>query len=80
MNNNPMIQFMQMIRSGQNPQQLVMQMLQQSASSSPMGQNLLSLAQKGDAQEIEKIARNICASRGLDFDKEFTAFKQQWGL
>lgn len=80
MNNNPMMQIMQMIRSGQNPQQLVMQMLEQSASSSPMGQNLLSLAQKGDTQGIEQIARNICASRGIDFDKEFTAFRQQWKL
>ena len=77
---NPMIQIMQMIRLGQNPQQLVINLLSQSASSSPMGQNLLSLAQNHDGATIEKIARNICASRGLDFDKEFTAFKQQWKL
>jgi hypothetical protein len=40
-----------------------------------MGQNLLSLAQQGKTTDIEQIARNICAQRGVDFDKEFTAFK-----
>jgi hypothetical protein len=45
-----------------------------------MGQNLLSLAQAGNTADIEKIARNICAQRGIDFDKEFTAFKQSLGL
>jgi hypothetical protein len=45
-----------------------------------MGQNLLSLAKAGNTADIEKIARNICASRGVDFDKEFAAFKQSLGL
>lgn len=47
---------------------------------SPMGQNLLSLAQANNTADIEKIARNICAQKGVDFDKEFTAFKQSLGL
>lgn len=46
----------------------------------PMGQNLLSLAQANNTADIEKIARNICAQKGIDFDKEFTAFKQSLGL
>ena len=45
-----------------------------------MGKNLLSLAQAGSTADIEKIARNICAQRGVDFDKEFAAFKQSLGL
>ena len=45
-----------------------------------MGQNLLSLAQKGDAPQIEEIARNICKQKGVDFDKEFSAFKQLLGI
>ena len=45
-----------------------------------MGKNLLNLAQTHDSASIEKIARNICAQKGLDFDKEFTAFKQNLGL
>ncbi len=77
--NNPM-QFMQAIRSGQNPQQLMLQMLQQRMGNTPMGQNLMQLAQNNDTAGIEQIARNLCASRGLDFDQEFPAFKQRLGL
>lgn len=77
---NPLMQFMQMIRNGGNPQQMVISILQQQAGSSPIGQNLLTMAQKNDGKGIEQVARNLCAQRGLDFDKEFAAFKQQLGL
>lgn len=75
---NPIQQMMQMVKTGQNPQQLIMSFLQN--QSSPMGQNLLKLAQTQDAQGLEKIARNMCAQKGMDFDKEFTAFKKSLGL
>lgn len=77
---NSLMQFIQMMRNGQNPQTMIMNMLQQQAGNSPIGQNLLRLAQNNDKQGIEQIARNLCAQRGLDFDKEFAAFKQQIGL
>ena len=76
---NPM-QLIAMLRGGGNPQQLVMSLLQGEMSNTPMGQNLLSLAQKGDAPQIEEIARNICKQKGVDFDKEFSAFKQLLGI
>ena len=72
--------MIQMAKSGQNPEQMMLQYLQQQAQQNPMGQNLLSLAQSGNTADIEKIARNICAQRGVDFDKEFAAFKQSLGL
>lgn len=72
--------MIQMARNRQNPEQMMMQYLQQQAQQNPMGQNLLGLAQSGNTADIEKIARNICAQRGVDFDKEFTAFKQSLGL
>ena len=77
---NPLMQFMQMMRNGNNPQTMIMNMLQQQAGNSPLGQNLLKLAQNNDGKGIEQIARNLCSQRGLDFDKEFAAFKQQLGL
>ena len=75
---NPIEQMMQMVKMRQDPSQMMMQFLQQQKS--PMGQNLLNLAQARNTQDIEKIARNICAQRGVDFDKEFTAFKKSLGL
>ena len=74
------MQLIQMIKGGQNPQQLVMGMLEGEMKNTPMGENLLSLINKGDTQGIEQIARNIAAQRGIDFDKEFGAFRQQFGL
>lgn len=71
--------LIQMIRSGQNPQQLLMSVLSQNKS--PLNQNLLQLARQGNSQEIEKIVRNLYAQRGgKDFDKDFMAFKQSMGL
>lgn len=78
-NVDPM-QIIQMIRSGQNPQQIMMGILQGPMSQTPLGANLLSLAQKGDTAGIEKVVRNIYAERGLDYDKEFNAFRQNLGL
>ena len=79
MNVNPM-QLIQMIKSGQNPQQLVMNILEQQMQNTPMGANLLSLAKQNRSAGIEQIARNLCKQSGRDFDKEFNAFKQMLGI
>lgn len=76
MNVNPM-QLIQLIKSGQNPQQLLMGILQQQGQNNPILQNALNLSQKGNITELEKLARNLANQRGLDFDKEFSNFKQQ---
>lgn len=73
-------QLIQNAKSNANPQQLVLNALEKPMSSSPVGANLVQLAKEGKSAEIEKIARNILASQGKDFDKEFTAFKKQWGF
>lgn len=69
-----------MIKKGQNPQQIVMNILEGGLKGTPMGANLLDLAKNNKTSEIEQIARNVAAQKGLDFDKEFTAFKQKFGL
>lgn len=74
---NPM-DFLSMIKNGQNPQQMMLNILQQ--GNNPMSQNLFNLAKQGNTAQIEQIARNLCAQRGVDFDKEFNSFKQQLGI
>ncbi len=76
MNVNP-IQLIQMIKGGQNPQQLIMNILQQQSQSNPILSNAMNLARDGDASALETLARNLAAQRGLDFDKEFANFKSQ---
>ena len=72
MNVNPM-QLIQMIKSGNNPQQLIMNLLQN--NNNPILNNAMNLAQKGNMSALEMIARNLAQQRGLDFDKEFANFQ-----
>ena len=71
--------LIQMIKQGQNPQQLMLSILENQAGT-PMGANLLKLAQNGQTAEIEKIARNLCKVRGVDFDQEFMNFRRMLGV
>lgn len=71
--------LIQMIKSGHNPQQLMLSILQGQANT-PLGQNLLSLAQNGRTDELEKVVRNVYAQQGgTNFDQEFEAFKRALG-
>ena len=72
--------LIQMIRQGQNPQQLMLSVLRGQAYNNPLGQNLLNLAQQGRTDELEKVVRNIYAQQGgKDFDADFEAFKKSLG-
>lgn len=73
-------QLIGMIKKGYNPQQLVLSVLENQMKGTPMGDNLLNLARNGQTGEIEKIARNLMAQKGLDFDKEFSAFRKAIGF
>lgn len=73
--------IIQMIQSGQNPQQLVLSYLEGQMKGTPMGDNLLSLARQGRTNDIDKIARNIYAQRGgKNYEQEFNAFKKKLGV
>lgn len=78
-NMNPM-QMMQLIRQGGNPQQFVMNILEQQSGNNPMMANLLNLAKQNKTSDIEQIARNMLKEQGKDYDKEFANFKQMFGL
>lgn len=72
--------LIQMIKSGRNPQQLMLSILQGQAYNNPLGQNLLNLAQQGRTDELEKVVRNVYAQQGgTNFDQEFEAFKRALG-
>lgn len=75
---NPM-QLIQMLRNGQNPQNMLIQALRQQGSN-PMTENLITLIQNNDRAGLEQLARNLAQSQGKDFDKEFASFKQKMGL
>lgn len=77
---NPM-DFIAAIKSGQNPEQIMFSFLQQNGiMANPMMNNLFTLARNGKTAELEQIARNIAREKGIDYDKEFSAFKKTWGI
>lgn len=76
---NPM-QLIAAIKSGQNPQQLMLSILEGRMSGTPLGQNLLQLAKQGDTKGIEQIVRNLSKQQGVDFDTEFAAFRKMLGM
>lgn len=74
---NPM-QLIQLIKGGQNPQQLIMGFLQQQGNNNPILQNAINLAKNGNSSALESLARNLAAERGLNFDQAFAEFQSQF--
>jgi hypothetical protein len=75
---NNMMDFMKFIKNG-NPQEVVMNMLQQDAKNgNQVAGTLIQMINSGDSQGIERVARNIAREKGIDFVKEFNSFKQMF--
>lgn len=77
-NLNQMAQFIEMVNQNKNPQQFVMNMLEEKANQNPIFQNLAVMVKSGNTQGVEDVVRNIARERGIDFDKEFNSFKQMF--
>lgn len=76
-----LMNIMQMIKGG-NPQKIIQQMLKDNCqfANNPIVMNMLDMAKSGDISGIEQIGRNIAKEKGIDFDKEFSKFKNQFPL
>lgn len=70
---NPMQMLQNFITKGLSPQKIVEQM----AGNNLMMANLIKMANAGDTDGVEKVARNIFKEKGRDFDKEFSEFKSK---
>lgn len=68
---NPMNIIKQYMTKGLTPKGILNRM----SINNPILNNVITMAQNGDTQGVENFARNICKQRGLDFDKEFSKFK-----
>ena len=74
---NPMQILQNFFGKGGNPEQLLQKAIGMSGNNNPMIANLMSLAKSGNKEQVEQFARNVCKERGIDFDKEFSAFISQ---
>lgn len=69
---NPMQLIKMFMNGGKNAQEIVMEITKN--NNNPIISNLIKMAQEGNTQEIENIARNMFKEQGRDFDKEFSEF------
>lgn len=79
MNVNPM-DIINMMKSGQNPQQIMIQMLEERAGSTPMGQNLINLAKNNKTAEVEQVVKQYVEQNGGNYEQQFNAFKSMLGF
>ena len=71
---NPTQMLQNFITKGLSPQKIVEQMV----GNNPMMANLIKMANAGDTDGVEKVARNMFKEKGRDFDKEFSEFKSKF--
>ena len=73
---NP-LQFMKAMR---NPQEFMQKMMENSqVMQNPMAKNAIEMAQQGNMQGIEQMARNLCKEKGLNADDVFNQIKSGFG-
>ena len=74
---NP-INIFQMMKAG--PQQFVQQIIgNNQLMSNPMMKNTIQMAQHGNIQGLEQMARNLCKEKGLNADDVFNQIKSRFG-
>lgn len=75
---NPIMNFIQMLRNAQNPQQMMVNTLKRQTGNNPVINNALQMMEKGDGAGIEKLARNLCKERNVNADEMFKQVKEQF--
>lgn len=73
---NPIMQMLQAMRLGNNPQVIAQNLMQQNPNFSAIAQQV----NPQDPKSIEQLCRNICAQNNIDFNTALTRFKQQSGI
>ena len=70
----------QMIGAMKNPQAFMQQMINNSQiMQNPLAKNAMEMAQQGNMQGIEQMARNLCKEKGLNADDVFNQIKSGFG-
>lgn len=75
MNNVNPLQLIQLIKNGKNPQQLLMNIMQQQGGNNPILQNAMGMMKNGNTSGLQMLARNLAAQRGINFDQAFAEFQ-----
>ena len=71
---NPLDIIKNFMSGGKTPQEIAISMI--GNNTNPIMQNLVKMAQNGDYQGVEKVARNMFKEQGRDFDAEVKDFQK----
>ena len=72
---------MNLMQMFQNPQQFMQNIMgNNQIMSNPMAKNAVELMQKGGAQGVEQMARNLCKEKGLNADEVMQQIKSKFNL
>lgn len=70
-----LLQLVAALKNGNGAASLASIMPQEMANT-PMGQNVMGMAQNNDSKGLEQIARNICKEKGVDPDQAYSSIAQ----
>ena len=73
------MQFMQLMQC-RNPQQAVMNLLQQQSVNNPILRNVFEMAKSGNTNGIEEMARNLAKEKGINADEAVQQIRKQFGI
>lgn len=73
-------QFANMLKSGGNPKNMVLQMLKSQSGNNPVMSNVFNMVKNGDEKGLETLARNLAKEKGIDVDNAVSKIRGQLGL
>ena len=68
---NPM-EFFKMFKAMKNPQEAIIEMA--GGNNNPILKNAVEMAKNGKNEDLMQLAQNLCKEKGINFDKEFKEF------
>ena len=72
---NPM-GFFKMIKAMKNPQEAIIEMA--GGNNNPILKNAIDMAKNGKNDDLMQLAQNLCKEKGIDFEKDFNKFSQDY--
>ena len=72
---NPM-DFFKMIKAMKNPQEAIIEMA--GGNNNPILKNAIDMAKNGKNDDLMQLAQNLCKEKGIDFEKNFNKFSQDY--
>ena len=72
---NPM-DFFKMIKAMKNSQEAIIEMA--GGNNNPILKNAIDMAKNGKNDDLMQLAQNLCKEKGIDFEKDFNKFSQDY--